>query len=73
MPKTNPENGFMNRMLCSGPSEQSVPDSYLVVRAIEDAAIENLHHKPAMNPVQDNDPDGQLKDYENQNYVEKTE
>ena len=29
-----------------------------------------------MNPVQDNDPDGQLrevKEYENQNYVEKTE
>ena len=69
MPETIPGSGSMNRMLCSGPSEQSVPDSYLVARAIEDAAEENLHHKPAMNPVQDNDPDGQLKevnDYENQ-------
>ena len=75
MPETNLESGSMNRMLCSGPSEQSVPDSCLVVRAVEDAAEENLNHKPEMNPVQDNYPDGQLrevKDYENQNYVEKT-
>ena len=45
-------------MLCSGPSEQSVPDSCLVAQAVEDASEEDLIHKPVMNPVQDNDPDG---------------
>ena len=66
----------MNRMLCSNPSKQSIPGSCLVARAVEDAAEENLNHMPAMNPVQDNDPDGQVRevnDYENQNYVEKAE
>ena len=76
MPETNLESGYMNRMLCSGPSEQSVPDSCLVARAVENAVEEDLNHKPVMNPVQDNDPDGQLreaKEYKNQIYVEKTE
>ena len=62
MPEINLESGHIKRMLCSGSSEQSVPDSCL--------------DKPVMNPVQDNDPDGQLrevKEYENQSYVEKTE
>ena len=44
---------------------------------LSDQELEDgLNHKPAMNPVQDNDPDGQLrevKEYENQNYVEKKE
>ena len=76
MPETNLENGHLIMMLCSGPSEQSVPDSCLVARAVEDATEEDLIHKPVMNPVQDNDPDGQLREvkvYENQSYVEKTE
>ena len=37
---------------------------------------EDINHKPVMSPVQDNDPDGQLrevKEYENPSYVEKTE
>ena len=55
MPETNLESGHMNRMLCSGPSEQSVPNSCLVARAVEDAAEEDLNHKPVINPVQDND------------------
>ena len=45
------------------------------MRVVKDAAEEDLNHKPVMNPVQDNDPDGQLrevKEYENQSYVEKT-
>ena len=71
MSETNLESGHMNRMLCSGPSEQSVPDSCLVVRAVEDAVEEDLNHKPVMNPVQDNDPDGQLREVKE--YVEKTE
>ena len=48
----------------------------LVARAIEGVAEEVLNHKPVMNPVQNSDPDGQLreeKEYENQSYVEKTE
>ena len=76
MLETNLESGHMERMLCPGPSEQSVPNSCLVARAIEDAVEEHLNHKPVMNPVQDSDPDGQLrevKEYENQRYVEKTE
>ena len=75
MPEPDLGSGHMKRMLCSGPSEQSVPDSDLVARVVKDAAEENLNHKPVMNPVQDNDPDGQLrevKEYENQSYVEKT-
>ena len=62
MPETNLESGYMNRMLCSGPSEQSVTDSCLVAQAVEDAAEEDLNHKPVMNPVQDNDPDGHLRE-----------
>ena len=62
MPETNLECGHMKRMLCPGPSEQSLPDSCLVARAVEDAAEEDLNHKPVMNPVmnpvQDSDPDG---------------
>ena len=76
MPETNLESGHMIMMLCSGPLEQSVPDSCLVTRAVEDATEEDLIHMPVMNPVQDNNPDGQLrevKEYENQSYVEKIE
>ena len=76
MPETNLENGHMIMMLCSGPSEQSIPDSCLVARAVEDVMEEDLIHRPVLNPVQDNDPDGQLREvkvYENQSYVEKTE
>ena len=54
MPEINLESGHIKSMLCSGPSEQSIPDSCL--------------DKPVMNPVQDNDSDGQLrevKEYEN--------
>ena len=72
MPETNPESGHMKRMLCPGPSEQSVPDSCLVARAIEDAAEEDLNHKPVMKPVQDSQL-REMKEYENQSYVEKTE
>ena len=63
-------------MLCPEPSEQSVPNSCLVARAVEDVTEEGLNHKPVMNPVQNSDPDGQLreeKQYENHSYVEKTE
>ena len=76
MPETNLYSGHMEGMLCPGPSEQSVPDSCLVARAVEDIAEEVLNLKPVMNPVQDCDPDGQRreeKEYENQSYVEKTE
>ena len=76
MPETNLDSGHMEGMLCPEPSEQSVPNSCLVARAVEDVAEEVLNHKPVMNPVQDSDPDGQLrevKEYENQSYGEKTE
>ena len=76
MPETNLESGHMIMMLCSVPSEQSVPNSCLVEQAVEDATEEDLIDKPVMNSVQDNDPDGQLrevKEYENPNFVEKTE
>ena len=48
----------------------------MVARTVEDAAEEDLNHKLVKNPLQDKDPDGQLrkvKEYENQSYVEKTE
>ena len=48
MPDTNLECGHMKRMLCPGPSEQSLPDSCLVAQAVEDAAEEDLNHKPEM-------------------------
>ena len=60
----------------SGTIRAVLPNSCLVARAVEDVAEEVLNHKPVMNPVQDSDPDGQLreeKEYENQSYVEKTE
>ena len=66
-------------MLCSVPSEQFVPDSCSVARAVEDATEEDLVHKPVMSPVQDNDPDGQLreaKEYDRQmeeSYVRQME
>ena len=65
------DSGPMEGMLCPEPSEQSVPNLCLVARAVE-----VLNHKPVMNPVQDSDPDGQLreeKEYENQSYLKKTE
>ena len=68
MPETNLESGHMIMMLCSVPSEQFVPDSSSVARAVE----EDLVYKPVMSPVQDNDPDGQLrevKEYDNPSYV----
>ena len=37
---------------------------------------EDMHHQPVMSPVQDNDPDGQLrevKEYDNPRYVRKLE
>ena len=58
MPETNIESGHM-MMLCLVPSEQFVPDSCSVARAVEDATEEDLVHKPVMSLVQDNDPDGQ--------------
>ena len=76
MTKTNLESGHMIMMLCSVPSEQFVPDSCSVVRAVEDATEEDLFHNPVMSPVQDNDPDGQLrevKEYDNPIYMKKTE
>ena len=42
MPETDLGSGHMKRMLCSVPSEQSVPDSDLVARVVKDAAEENL-------------------------------
>ena len=75
MPETNLESGHM-MMLCSVPSEQFVPDSCSVARAVEDATEEDLVHKPVMSPVQDNDPDGQLreaKEYDNPSYVRQME
>ena len=77
MPETNPESGHMKRMLCPEPPKQSVPDSCscLIARAVEDAAEEDVDHKPVINPVQDSDPDSQLKEmkeYEYQSYVKKT-
>ena len=76
MPETDPESVHMIWMLCPGPPMQPVPNSCLIARAVEDAAEEDLDHKPVMKPVQDSDPDGQLKEmkeYEYQSYVEKTE
>ena len=49
---------------------------FSVARAVEDATEEDLVHKPVMSPVQDNDPDGQLrevKEYDNPSYVRKVE
>ena len=63
MTETNLGSGHM-MMLCSVPSEQFVPDSCSVVRAVEDATEEDLVHMPVMSPVQDNDPDGQLREVE---------
>ena len=60
----------------TGLSDQELEDSCLVAQTVEDAADAAENHKPVKNPVQDNDPDSQLrevKEYENQSYVEKTE
>ena len=54
MPETNLGSGHM-MLLCSVPSEQFVPNSCAVARAVEDATEEDLVHKPVMSPVQDND------------------
>ena len=56
------DSGPMEGMLCPEPSEQSVPNSCLVARAIEGVAEEVLNHKPMINPVQDSTPDGQLRE-----------
>ena len=64
MPETKPESGHMKRMLCPGPPKHTFPYSCscLIARAVEDATEEDVYHKPVMNPVQDSDPDGQLKE-----------
>ena len=75
------DSGSMEGMLCPEPSEQSVPNSCLVARAIEGAAEEVLNHKPVINPAHDSTPDGQLAvadtnrelECENQSYLKNTE
>ena len=56
------DSGPMEGMLCPEPSEQSVPNSCVVARAIEGVAEEVLNHKPVINPVHDSTPDGQLRE-----------
>ena len=66
----------MEGMLCPEPSEQSIPNSCLVARAVEGVAEEVLNHKPVINPLQDSAPDCQLreeKECEHQSYLKNTE
>ena len=74
LPETSLGSGHM-RILCLVPSEQFVPDSCSVVRALVDATEEDLIHKSVMSPVQDNDPDGQLHnpEYDNPRCVRRME
>ena len=63
-------------------------DNPIYVRRMEETQINNdtglsdqeleedMHHQPVMSPVQDNDPDSQLrevKEYDNPNYMKRTE